>query len=89
METVMTTEKKDLIDLLQSRFNSVKSRNSSYSYRALARDVGVSHATLLNCINYKRNFSPALAYKICKYLELNEAQTLHYLVEAMSKEISL
>ncbi len=60
-----------LMDLLLER----RSKNSSYSLRAYARDLHISAATLSQVLARKRDLSPASARRVAERLSLSPRET--------------
>lgn len=58
-----------------------KSRNTAYSMRAFARDLGVGAATLCDVLSGKRRLSKKNALRIANRLSLSPAQTAQLLGE--------
>lgn len=61
---------RSLRKLLLQEFENKKSKNPSYSLRALARDIEVSPSVISDYLNEKRKLSPKTKYKIIRYLDL-------------------
>ncbi len=58
-------------NLLQERFNLLRSKNPSYSVRAFAQKLGIASGTLSLVLLGKRRVSRKLAEKICQKLFLD------------------
>lgn len=74
----------DYREFLKEEYCRRRSRNSGYSLRAFARDLGLSYSRLNESINYKKGLSAKAAEKIAKSLSLTntEREILISLVEA-------
>ncbi len=68
----------DYLQLLKSELSARQFRNSSYSMRAFARDIGVSATALSDVLNGKRNFSKSNIDKISNALQLTQLQKQYY-----------
>jgi uncharacterized protein (TIGR02147 family) len=63
-----------LISKISNEFEKRKERNSSYSIRAFARDIGVSHGHLLQLLSGKKSFSYKIVDKIIESLEITKTE---------------
>lgn len=63
----------DLRQTLQAEFDQRKRRNSRYSLRAFARDLGTDHATLSQVLRCRRVLSPRHVRQFGRRLHLSEA----------------
>jgi uncharacterized protein (TIGR02147 family) len=61
-------------DLLNNELNTRKSRNSAYSLRAFARDLGISPTAISDFLNGKRQLSKTNLNRICESLNLSPLQ---------------
>lgn len=61
--------------LLQTRFTEAKVKNPSFSLRAFARKIGLSHAMTSRVLSGKRQVSSTLARKIAEALLLDPQET--------------
>lgn len=64
-----------ILDLLEER----KVKNSKYSQRALARDLGVNPGDLVKIIKGKKNLGPRLGYRLGKEMGLEGDRLLSFL----------
>lgn len=65
-----------------------KSRNTSYSLRAFARDLGVSTTTLSDVLAFKRHLSKKNALRVADRLALSPAQIQSVISEIEGREFS-
>jgi uncharacterized protein (TIGR02147 family) len=62
------------LELLNNELNFRKTRNSAYSLRAFARDLGVSPTAISDFLNGKRQLSNTNLNRICETLNLSPLQ---------------
>jgi uncharacterized protein (TIGR02147 family) len=62
------------LDLLNNELSLRKTRNSAYSLRAFARDLGVSPTAISDFLNGKRQLSKTNLQRICDSLNLSPLQ---------------
>jgi uncharacterized protein (TIGR02147 family) len=67
-------------------FDGVKTRNPSYSLRALARDLGVQPSSLSEFLNGKRRYSQKMLRKLASILSL-APEEIQELVEKIVRDI--
>jgi uncharacterized protein (TIGR02147 family) len=75
--------------LITHRFEEIRSRNSSFSLRAFAKNLGLSPASLSQILSGKRPLTLTTAKKICDSLALSpseEQQVLLSLLSASGKD---
>ncbi len=70
---------KSLNDLFENR----STRNPNYSWRALARDLGVDHAYLAHILKGNKQVTPKVAYKLAMTLGLKGEQLLEFIIPTM------
>lgn len=63
----------DLRQTLIAEFDQRRQRNSRYSLRAFARDLGTDHATLSQLLRGRRVLSPRLVRQFGRRLHLSDA----------------
>ena len=63
----------DLRQTLIAEFDQRRSRNTRYSLRAFARDLGTDHATLSQLLRGRRVLSPRLVRQFGRRLHLRDA----------------
>lgn len=61
-----------LTKLISESFLQKKDRNPQYSYRAFARDLGISQSLLVKVLDGSRNGTPELALRLGLHLELSD-----------------
>lgn len=66
-------------DYLDSEFKVRKNRNGSYSLRAFARDLGMSHTHLILVIQGRKILSLKMANQICLKLGLGQKERSEFL----------
>lgn len=69
----------ELKSVLLKTLEERKSKNSSYSLRALARDMRLDAGQLNRIVNSKTPPSPLVAFKVGKYLKLNNDDIIQLL----------
>ena len=60
--------------ILRWHYQHKKARNSNYSVRAFARDLGVPASNLSSAMNEKRGFAVPTLHQICDTLGLSDAE---------------
>ena len=73
----MKTNKNEFANYLQAVFVGRKSRNSRYSLRAYARDLGLSPSKMSEMLSGKYAPGPGALQSICNSLKLNETESNH------------
>lgn len=66
--------KQDYIEILKTKLSQRCSKNSHYSLRAFARDLGISPQRLSHVLNGKHGLSPKAATEIAEKLVLSESE---------------
>lgn len=69
--------------LITHRFEEIRSRNSSFSLRAFAKNLGLSPASLSQILSGKRPLTLNTAKKICDYLALSPAEEQQVLLSLL------
>lgn len=67
------------IELIKKILDEKKLKNSSYSLRALSRDIKISQTQLSHLLMGKRRLSPHHALKIGEYLNYNDQEMLEFI----------
>jgi hypothetical protein len=65
-----------ILEELQILLQDKKSKNHSYSLRALARDLKINQAHLCRVMNKKLNPTPLIAYKLGTYQNFSSDKIL-------------
>ena len=72
------------IHIIKEEFSKRVTRNSSYSLRAFARDLGVSPASLSCFLNQKKGISEKKATDIAGRLDLNLSKKEQFIISVCS-----
>ncbi len=88
MNTTNTTTPK-LTELVINTYQGKKAKNPQYSYRAFARDLGISQSLLVKVISGTRNVSPELALRLGLHLELPEKDIINLAVSTFSEDMRI
>ncbi|MGZ3806814.1 MAG: helix-turn-helix transcriptional regulator, partial [Bacteriovorax sp.] len=79
MESAVTLQ-----GLITHRFEEIRSRNSSFSLRAFAKNLGLSPASLSQILSGKRPLTLSTAKKICDSLNLSPIEEQQVLLSFLS-----
>lgn len=77
------TNKTHWQNVLDTEFQTRKTRNTSYSLRAYARDLGLSQTLLLFLIKSKRRLTADKAFLIAKNLNLPAGEKLKFVESSL------
>ncbi len=85
--TIITVMKEENLCLkaLRSELEKLKSKNPSYSIRAFARDLEISHSFLNKVLNKKSSATPRLAYRLGQYTNRSESEILELIVSTINE----
>lgn len=71
--------------ILKSELEERILRNSSYSLRSFAKDLGVQAPKLSEVLNYKKGISESVAEKVCDKLTLNKSEKKKFILSVLSQ----
>lgn len=71
--------------LITKILNEKKSRNGSYSLRALARDLRLDVAQVQRILTHQKKPGPVVAFRVAQYLNLDKQEFIR-LIESTLKE---
>jgi plasmid maintenance system antidote protein VapI len=75
-----------LIELIGNSFKDKKERNPQYSYRAFARDLGISQSLLVKVLDGSRTATPELALRLGLHLELADREIVELAVSTFAQD---
>lgn len=73
-------------DFIKLALAEKKAKNPSYSLSAMARDLNLSQPHLSKIMSGERRLTPERAYKIGKFLKLNEKQFFSLIISTLESE---
>ena len=68
----MKSYENEIHSLITIRLKVMMDKNPSYSQRAMARDIGISHTTLVRFLLKKKRLTPKLAYQLGRFMKLED-----------------
>jgi plasmid maintenance system antidote protein VapI len=83
LETHNSLEHINSDDLLKKVFDLKRAKNPRYSVRAFARDINTSSSGLSDMLNGKKKLTPKIAYKLSKFLKLDDKQAFNLIVQTL------
>jgi transcriptional regulator with XRE-family HTH domain len=66
-------------NLLKEQLQLRKSRNPSYSIRALARDIGLPYSAIARLLGEGKKLNPTHLYKVALYLKVPEEKLISFI----------
>lgn len=65
-----------LVETIKTKLEERKKSNPRYSIRAMARDCGINPSCMNRLLNAKKSLTPLYAYKLSRFLKLNDQETI-------------